>query len=518
MKRSLYLLLSILSPFLLNSQHINILIDDVAGMFPPSEPSIIIDPNNTNHLAAGSIINNAYFSTDGGLTWSKEELTSTYGVWGDPALIVDKYGSYYYFHLSNPPAGNWIDRIVCQKADIVNGNWNDGTYMGLNGTKAQDKQWAAVDMATNTIYVTWTQFDEYGSSSPNDFSDIYFSKSTDGAQTWSPALRINQNSGDCIDSDNTVEGAVPSVGPNGEVYVGWVGPDGLVFDRSLDGGETWLEEDIFVTSVPGGWDYSIPGIYRCNGLPVTLCDTSGGPYHGRVYMNWTDQRNGSDDTDVWLITSDDGGNTWGEPIRVNDDPAGKHQFFTWMAIDQTNGNLYFVFYDRRNYNNTSTDVYMAMSTDGGFSFTNFKISETPFLPTSGIFFGDYTNITAHDGVVRPIWARLHNSQMSIYTAIVDLGVVGLPEPMSLATLEQNYPNPFQESTAIAFKLLDDMPVTLDIVDAFGRTVARIYNGEQMVSGKYIYHFDSSAYSLPPGVYCFSLVAGKQNIKRKMLLL
>ena len=111
------------------------------------------------------------------------------------------------------------------------------TYMGRNGNKAQDKEWAVVDSATNTIYVTWTQFDEYGTSDPAKFSNIMFSTSTDGGATWSEALQINEISGDCVDSDNTTEGAVPAVGPNGEIYVAWSGPEGIVFDRSLDGGE-----------------------------------------------------------------------------------------------------------------------------------------------------------------------------------------------------------------------------------------------------------------------------------------
>ena len=63
---------------------------------------------------------------------------------------------------------------------------------------------------------------------------------------------------------------------------------------------------------PGGWDYDIPGINRCNGLPITVCDLSGGSNHGTIYINWTDQRNGTDDTDVWLAKSTDGGDTWTE--------------------------------------------------------------------------------------------------------------------------------------------------------------------------------------------------------------
>ena len=43
-----------------------------------------------------------------------------------------------------------------------------------------------------------------------------------------------------MDEDDVVEGALPAVGPNGEVYVAWAGPRGIVFNRSLDGDQTWL--------------------------------------------------------------------------------------------------------------------------------------------------------------------------------------------------------------------------------------------------------------------------------------
>lgn len=65
------------------------------------------------------------------------------------------------------------------------------------------------------------------------------------------------------------------------------------------------------------------------------------------------------------------------------------------------------------YENTNTDVFIARSSDGGETFENIKISESPFMPSSSVFFGDYTNITAHDGKVRPIWARADGTSMSI---------------------------------------------------------------------------------------------------------
>ena len=71
----------------------------------------------------------------------------------------------------------------------------------------------------------------------------YNNTDIDFGETWSAPLRLSQVAGDCIDDDNTVEGAVPAVGPNGEIYVSWAGPVGIVFDKSTDGGKTWVKED-----------------------------------------------------------------------------------------------------------------------------------------------------------------------------------------------------------------------------------------------------------------------------------
>ncbi len=518
MKKLLFAILYTILSVTLFSQHQNILIDDVGSIYPPEEPSIIINPNNTNHIVAGANIDNVYTSTDAGYNWSKVNPTSTSGVWGDPCIIVDTNGAYYFFHLSNPQSGGWIDRIVCQKKDDINASWNDGSYMGLNPPKQQDKEWAVVDTRNNNIYVTWTQFDDYGNTDTNFKSNIHFSRSFDEGDTWSPALKINEVSGDCEDGDNTTEGAVPAVGPNGEIYVAWAGPAGLVFDRSYDEGTTWLDHDIFIADIPGGWDYAISGIMRCNGMPITKCDLSGGDNHGTIYVNWSDQRNGTDDTDVWLVKSTDGGDTWTTPKRVNDDPPGKQQFFTWMDIDQTNGHLYFVFYDRRNYFDENTDVYMALSKDGGETLINFKVSDSPFLPWSSIFFGDYTNVSAHDNIIRPIWARLQDGDLSVWTAIVDPNIVGTVESEipDLLSLEQNYPNPFKESTFFAFKIKRPGEVSLKVYDMNGQLVKIIFENKHLNGGKYIESFDPAQYNMIPGVYYFSLSNHYQNLKRKMI--
>ncbi|MCX6258779.1 MAG: sialidase family protein, partial [Bacteroidia bacterium] len=259
----------------------------------------------------------------------------------------------------------------------------------------------------------------YGSTNPADSSIILFSSSADGAATWSDPVRISKKAGDCLDSDNTDEGAVPAVGPGDEVYVAWAGPEGIVFDKSTDNGKTWLKENIHVSDIPGGWDFSVRGIFRCNGLPVINCDTSHSKYFGNIYISWSDQRNGDDDTDIWLTGSSDGGTTWTEPLRVNCDETSSQQFFSSMTIDQATGKLYIVFYDRRNYPDEMTDVYLAVSEDGGRSFFDFRISSDSFRASSDSFIGDYIGLTAYNGIIRPVWVRLDGNEQSLWTALVN---------------------------------------------------------------------------------------------------
>lgn len=387
--------------------------------FSQVEPSIAIDPSNPLNMAAGTILSDYYFSKDGGKTWKSKTLKSAYGVYGDPVLMFDKEGRVYYFHLSNYSKATWLDRIVCQTSDKVNKGFTKGSFPKPNGTKAQDKHWVAYDSDSSVVYMTWTEFDEYESEKPGDSSRIVFSKSEDRGETWSDPIPISYYNGDCLDNDNTVEGAVPAVGPNGELYVTWTGPKGLVFQRSLDGGNTWMEREKLITEHYGGWTLDIPGIYRANGLPILHCDQSEGPNSGTLYLNWCDQKEGSNDTDVWLMKSTDGGETWSDRIRVNQDSPGKHQFFTWMDIDQSTGYLYFVYYDRRNHEDTKTDVYTAISRDGGSSFQELLITDTPFTPNPLQFFGDYLNIDAVNGIVRPIFPRSDALKISLWVALLE---------------------------------------------------------------------------------------------------
>ncbi len=190
-----------------------------------------------------------------------------------------------------------------------------------------------------------------------------------------------------------------------------------------------------------------------------------------------------------------------------------------MTVDRVTGYIWIVFYDRRHYEDNNTDVYMAVSKDGGDSFKNFKVSESPFLPYATKFFGDYSNISAHNNVVRPIWQRLEGYKEHIMTAIIDPYMLDIEEEVIMPfSLEQNMPNPFDESTYISFKLRKAESVSLKVFDAYGRWVCTLVDNQKMGRGKYTYHFSTRDYPVAPGLYYFSLSTADKSVQRKMLIL
>lgn len=421
-------------------QFTNVIVDNNFG---PQEPSITINAVNVSQMVAGSNTNNSYYSVDGGATWITTFINSSLGSTGDPCLVSDSLGNIFYFHLSD-----MYDRIVCQKS--INGglNYNDGFFTWNNNSQLQDKEWATVDRHSNNIYVTWTQYDGGFNPGPQDSSRIYFAKSEDNGTTFSDGVRINKIAGDCLYLDIT--DAHPVAGPNGEIYVTFMDSMGIRFNKSIDSGSTWLSSQPLIDSGGAFRYYSIPGVSRIRSMPYSACDNSNSPYRGNVYVSWVDQRNGVNNTDIFFSMSADGGNLWSSAMKVNGDNTTSHQFRNAMTVDQVTGNIYIVYYDRRNYSNDSTDVYLSKSVDGGTSWTDYKISSTGFENPGSDFDGDYIDIAAHDGVVRPIWTRVDNFITSIWTCLFNELSAGIADTKSNTGMFTINPNPADIVAAISF--------------------------------------------------------------------
>jgi hypothetical protein len=88
------------------------------------------------------------------------------------------------------------------------------------------------------------------------------------------------------------------------------------------------------------------------------------------------------------------------------------------------------------------------------------------------------------------------------------------------TLFQNHPNPFNPSTVIRYHLPEKCPVRLEIYDVSGRCIASLVNAEQE-RGDYSAEWagkDDMGDKVASGIYFYRLVAGKDVISKKMVLL
>ena len=91
-------------------------------------------------------------------------------------------------------------------------------------------------------------------------------------------------------------------------------------------------------------------------------------------------------------------------------------------------------------------------------------------------------------------------------------VENIPEKFGLASI---YPNPFNPTTTISFRLPENGFATLAIYDLRGNLISQIVN-EYLIAGEYRFAFDGS--HLQSGIYLCRLTAGQLTNTRKMVLL
>jgi hypothetical protein len=405
----------------------------------PVEVSVAINPTNLDHVVAVALqagrpgqprtSNYSFTSIDGGKTWKMAAAPNPQQrVQGDCVVAFAPDGVAHQCYIAFDGIRTPLPLRACTGIFCTSSRdgimWSEPVPVvdHINCvTPFEDKPWLAIDGSPESphrgnIYVAWTRFDVYGSKDPNHHSHIYLARSRDGGKSFQPPTRISHEAGDCQDHDNTLEGAVPAVGPKGEVYIAWGGPKGIVFTASTDGGFSFSKEKV-IAEQPGGWSLPDPGLPRHNGMPVTAVDNSNGPNRGSVYVNWIDERN--KDLDVFIASSRDGGTTWSSPVRVNDDPKGngKAQLFTWMAVDPADGSANVVFYDRRDCEDKYQGLTLARSVDGGKTFVNHRIQQEPFTLSRPVFMGDYIGIDARTGRVVAVYPHVVNDAVVLSAAL-----------------------------------------------------------------------------------------------------
>jgi hypothetical protein len=405
--------------------------------------AVVADPKTPGTLFASA--NNTslghvtgFVSQDSGAFWTTSLLPNavappnTYSFWPGPAY--DNRGELYQ---SYTPFGSSATSVTTQVA--VARSTDKGQDWGNPGgveppTAAPEKSLMAVDRTSgpfqNRLYVAYD-------TNPSPQSEPIVVAHSDDGGSWSKSI-VADSGGDF--------GAVPAVGPQGQVYVAWddwkwCPPAGcgtygqaagrIEFASSVDGGGHFSARAVAPTHTGAGqhpnWYGAVCGGSQplVSSLPSLDVDRSTGPYRGNLYMAWADNGN-TVIMHIYFARSTDGGLTWSSPVRIDSFNFNNDAWHPALAVDQTTGAVTLAWYDRRIDigPNRLYQTYYTQSMDGGVTFlpTEALVADTPSDPSISCYgTGDYMSIASVNGIAHPVWVDTRNGYPQVFTAAVDEG-------------------------------------------------------------------------------------------------
>ena len=410
---------------------------------PQSETYVTVNSSKPKNLAGGSneifrLPMRAYASFDNGASWTGVDaplpppLNGTHDTrfGSDPSLVFDSRGSLFYSYIVVFfGGGNGVDGSELAVAKSTDGgkSFPAASFFSFSSgsNHFNDKPMITADVNPgsifrDSIYVAWD-----AASGGSTAGGIRVAHSTDHGASFTIS-RADDPSG-----PGKSIGAVPFVGPNGELYVAWNDyfANTIAFNRSFDGGSTWDQPGV-VAFKTLKFDIAIPAESFRGALEYPACDVdrSSGPHRGRTYCSWMDLT-GTGATDIFVAYSDDLGSTWSAPQSVTDALGLVDRFNHWLSVDPTNGSVNISFYDTRNDSTGlrfQTDIYFTQSTDGGVNWRhpNTRVSSVSSnehdcngaFPCAAINYGnqtgDYAGLASFAGVSHPIWTDSRRNQQT----------------------------------------------------------------------------------------------------------
>jgi hypothetical protein len=199
--------------------------------------------------------------------------------------------------------------------------------------------------------------------------------------------------------------------------------------RSFDKGATWERHATIIDGqAPVGVTDPTTGEPLRTGGPMMAVDRSANPLtRGNLYAVWEDGRfSGGHHDEIAFTRSTDGGSTWSQPKRIST-PSGKPAFTPTIAVSDT-GTVGVVYYDLRHDGSGAplpTDLWMVTSSNGGATWSEqhvsgpFDMRNAPF-GSGGYFVGDYIGLTAGGSAFHPVWieATAADNVTDVYTSTV----------------------------------------------------------------------------------------------------
>lgn len=342
----------------------------------PTDPDNVVLVHRLDRPAFDAVLS---WSADGGQSWQATALPlpadrdRPYG----PDVAFGPDGTLYVTYVNLTGQGNTPETLWLVRSS--DGGRSVSEPVEVAGELALQSRLAV--NPDGVVHVTWLQATDVALLAITSPPVVLAARSIDGGETFTEPVPVS-------DPDRERVGAAsPVIDAEGNVVVlyqdfkdnrrdfqnlegpPWDGPSALVLSRSDDGGTRF--------SAGVELEDGVIGTRRFLVFLPEFPSLAGGP-DGELYAAWTDGRHG--DEDVLLRRSDDGGRSWSDAVRVNDNPQGDgtDQYLPRVAV-APDGRLDVLYYDRsQDPGNTMMHTTLASSTDGGATFDHQRVSTEAF--------------------------------------------------------------------------------------------------------------------------------------------
>ncbi|MHC1775052.1 MAG: T9SS type A sorting domain-containing protein [Lentimicrobium sp.] len=402
------------------------------GVIFDGEPYLAINPQNPRHMVVAwmgyvflnRIMIKTRVSFNGGTTWSSVQNTQHVAegyTSADPSVDFDSNGNVFLCLIDYDPYFT-SGAVYIRKSTDGGLSWGNPVevinYNSDPGKLPIDRPWISIDRSggENNGYIYVTTMNASGADGPPYHP--YFIRSTDNGVSFGP-WRYADTTGWLSGSLVQKPMPTPVVTSGGTFHCAY---PSYVISQNI------LPRFILASSENGGTGFTYSTL-AASAASVAVTDTSAKKGYllranpsNPLHLAFFHMSNENGDADVCFRESMDGGSTWSDGLRVNDDPVsnGRMQDLVWAAFD-TDGDLVATWRDRRNAPDTgyaaSYEMYAAVRLKNTQTFSsNFRISDLS-VPFDDILLengNDFMCTSLCNDTISAVWGDTRDGKLNIW--------------------------------------------------------------------------------------------------------